>query len=158
VAQPSNHKTYAAVVGGEQWVEFEGKRKPLGASTHSDLSRIRLVTSKQHRSSKINAIRERLAIKDETNTGGVGLKLGLIAENARDLFVYPGVHTKLWDTCGPQAILEAAGGCLTDLDGKRLRYDLPELNNLRGLVASNGPLHNDVLVAVREALAGLALD
>ncbi|MDX2021346.1 MAG: 3'(2'),5'-bisphosphate nucleotidase CysQ [Deltaproteobacteria bacterium] len=158
VAQPSTHRTYAAVVGGEHWVESDGQRRPLRVSSQADPSRIRLVASKQHRSPKINAIRERLHIKDETNTGGVGLKLGLIAEDARDLFVYPGIHTKLWDTCGPQAILEAAGGLLTDLDGNPLRYDLPELHNLRGLVASNGALHSHVLVEVRAALAGLALD
>jgi len=158
VAQPSNRKTYAAVVGGEHFVDFQGHRLPLLTSTLATVPGIRLVASKHHRNPKIDAIRARLQINDELNTGGVGLKLGLIAENVRDLFVYPGIHTKLWDTCGPQAILEAAGGRLTDLDGAPLKYDTTELRNLRGLVASNGPLHESVLVAVKEALAGLALD
>lgn len=158
VAQPANRKTYAAVVGGEHFVEFEGTRRPLRSSTLAALSGIRLVASKHHRSPKINAIRARLKIEDEFNTGGVGLKLGLIAEDARDLFVYPGTHTKLWDTCGPQAILQAAGGRLTDLDGAPLTYNTPELHNLRGLIASNGPLHDGVVAAVKEALAGMPLD
>lgn len=158
VAQPATKKTYAAVVGGEHFVDFQGHRRPLATSTLSSAPGIRLVASKHHRTPKINAIRARLQIEDEFNTGGVGLKLGLIAENLRDLFVYPGIHTKLWDSCGPQAILEAAGGTLTDLDGAKLRYDTPELHNLRGLVASNGPLHESVLVAIREALAGMPLD
>ena len=57
------------------------------------------------------------------NVGSVGLKIGLVAEAARDLYVYTGGRTKIWDTCGPEAILLGAGGRMTDMDGKPLAYD-----------------------------------
>jgi 3'(2'), 5'-bisphosphate nucleotidase len=71
----------------------------------------------------------------------VGLKIGLIAEGSRDLYIYPGRRTKIWDTCAPEAILHEAGGRMTDAFGGPLVYTDPDTNNRRGVVASNGPLH-----------------
>ena len=61
----------------------------------------------------------------------------------RDLYVNPWPKTKVWDTCAPQAILERAGGRLTDLFGGPLDYG--ELRQPRGLVASNGRVHDEVV-------------
>ena len=89
-----------------------------------------------------------LRITDEINIGSVGLKIGLVAEDARDLYVYTGGRTKLWDTCGPEAILVAAGGRITDLDGQPLGYTQTDLFNRRGIVASNGALHDHVVSTI----------
>jgi 3'(2'), 5'-bisphosphate nucleotidase len=75
----------------------------------------------------------------------VGLKIGLVSEAERDLYVYTGGRTKIWDTCGPEAILLGAGGQMTDVDGEPLVYDRQDLYNRRGIVASNGPLHAFVI-------------
>ena len=82
------------------------------------------------------------------NVGSIGLKIGLVSEALRDLYVYTGGRTKIWDTCGPEAILAAAGGRMTDVDGNPLVYDQPDLYNRRGIVASNGPLHDFVIAAL----------
>ena len=42
---------------------------------------------------------------------------------------------------------------MTDVDGKPLVYDQPDLYNRRGLVASNGPLHDFVIDAIRPIVA-----
>ncbi|HEX7597622.1 MAG TPA: inositol monophosphatase family protein, partial [Polyangia bacterium] len=97
---------------------------------------------------EIDAFRLALGVTDETTMGSVGMKVALISQGDRDLYLYPGAHTKLWDTCAPEAILIAAGGRLSDIDGRPLVYTEPELNNLRGVVATNGPLHNHVLHAL----------
>ena len=57
-------------------------------------------------------------------TTGVGssLKFCLIAEGNADLYPRFG-PTCEWDTAAGQAILEAAGGHVTRLDGHRLRYN-----------------------------------
>jgi len=44
-----------------------------------------------------------------------------VAQGERDLYLYPGEQTKLWDTCGPEAILIAAGGRMSDMDGPTSR-------------------------------------
>ena len=87
------------------------------------------------------------------NVGSVGLKIGLVAEAARDLYVYTGGRTKIWDTCGPEAILRGAGGRMTDIDGNPLVYDRPDLYNRRGIVASNGPLHDFVIATLAPLVA-----
>jgi 3'(2'), 5'-bisphosphate nucleotidase len=85
------------------------------------------------------------------SVGSVGLKVALVCQGERDLYLYPGGQTKLWDTCGPEAILTAAGGRMSDMDGRPLDYGKADLNNRSGVVASNGPLHDHVIRALAAA-------
>jgi 3'(2'), 5'-bisphosphate nucleotidase len=145
VSQPATSKTYAGVVGQGAWLETKQGRSAMVTSSLASPPGIRLVASKSHRTPRVDAIKRALQITDEFNMGSVGLKIGLVAENSRDLYVYTGGRTKIWDTCGPEAILVAAGGRITDLDGQPLGYDETDLYNRRGIVASNGPLHDHVI-------------
>ena len=52
---------------------------------------------------------------------GSGLKFCRLAEGDADLYPRPG-RTMEWDTAGPQAILEGAGGHVETWDGKQLTY------------------------------------
>jgi 3'(2'), 5'-bisphosphate nucleotidase len=150
VGHPLSRKVYAGTVGGGAWVETEdGARAPLQTSTLAKPPGIRLVASKTHRTTRIDQIKRALSINDEINVGSVGLKIGLVTEAARDLYLYTGGRTKIWDTCGPEAILIAAGGKMTDVDGNLLTYDADELYNRRGIVASNGALHDFVIETLR---------
>ena len=146
VAHPLSEKVFAGVVGAGAWVEdAAGQRTPLHTSTIERAPGIRLVASKTHRTQRVDRIKKALQIEDEINVGSVGLKIGLVSEAARDLYVYTGGRTKIWDTCGPEAVLVAAGGKMTDVDGTPLVYDREDLYNRRGIVASNGPLHPFVI-------------
>lgn len=157
VSQPPTGKTYGGAVGSGAWLEQDGaNRRPLQTSRLTGSPGIRLVASKSHRTSRIDAVKQALRIEDEMNVGSVGLKIGLVAEDARDLYVYTGGRTKIWDTCGPEAILQAAGGRMTDLDGRPLNYTAAELYNRRGIVASNGPLHEFVIRTIGPVLTGAA--
>jgi 3'(2'), 5'-bisphosphate nucleotidase len=146
VAHPLSEKVFAGVVGAGAWVEdAAGARTPLHTSTIERAPGIRLVASKTHRTQRIDKIKKALQIEDEINVGSVGLKIGLVTEAQRDLYVYTGGRTKIWDTCGPEAVLSAAGGKMTDVDGNALVYDREDLYNRRGIVASNGALHPFVI-------------
>ena len=59
---------------------------------------------------------------------GSALKIVRLAEGAGDLYPRFG-RTMEWDTAAPQAILEAAGGALTTMDGARFRYGKPGWEN-----------------------------
>ena len=87
------------------------------------------MASKTHRTRDVDDFRRALGIDDEVNVGSVGLKVAMVADARRDLYVYPGSRTKLWDTCGPEAVLIAAGGRLTDVHGQPLDYTRPDLQN-----------------------------
>jgi 3'(2'), 5'-bisphosphate nucleotidase len=146
VAHPLSEKVYAGVVGVGAWVEdAAGARTALHTSAIERSPGIRLVASKTHRTPRVDKIKKALQIEDEINVGSVGLKIGLVTEATRDLYVYTGGRTKIWDTCGPEAVLTAAGGKMTDVDGNPLVYDREDLYNRRGIVASNGALHPFVI-------------
>ena len=106
------------------------------------------MSSKSHHSEYYARFAQALGITDEMRLGSVGLKVALIAEGSRDLYAYPGGQTKIWDSCAPEAILTAAGGRLTDSDGKSLCYTDLSLLNPRGIVASNGLVHDRALRAI----------
>ena len=59
---------------------------------------------------------------------GSALKICRLAEGAADLYPRFG-RTMEWDTCAPQAVLEAAGGSLRTTDGRRLGYGKPGWEN-----------------------------
>jgi 3'(2'), 5'-bisphosphate nucleotidase len=59
---------------------------------------------------------------------GSALKFGLIAEGRADLYPRLG-PTSEWDTAAGQAILEAAGGSVLDLEGRPLGYGKPRFLN-----------------------------
>ena len=160
VAQPATGKTYTGIAGVGAWLDHRdtpsAAPQPLQTSSIARPPGIRLVASKSHRTPRVDAVRKALMIDDEINVGSVGLKIGLVAEADRDLYVYTGGRTKIWDTCGPEAILVGAGGRMSDMDGKPLTYAEPDLYNNRGIIASNGPLHDFVIGALAPILAARA--
>ncbi len=61
---------------------------------------------------------------------------------------------KIWDQAAGSIILEEAGGRITDLDGKKLDFRAGrELVHNRGILASNGVLHEPALQALRTIAA-----
>jgi 3'(2'), 5'-bisphosphate nucleotidase len=149
VAQPATGITWLGARDLGAWrITAPGTREAITASVRRDPASARLVSSKSRRDGYYNQFCAALGITDERLVGSVGIKLGLIADGSRDLCVYPGPQTKLWDTCAPQAILEAAGGKVTDALGAPLVYTGETLRNERGLVASNGQVHGAALEAI----------
>ena len=84
--------------------------------------------------------------------GSVGLKVGLVCEGRAHLYVHTGGGTKLWDTCGPEAILREAGGRMTDASNNPLQYDAREIKNFNGLIASNGMIHDRAVQVTQSVL------
>jgi 3'(2'), 5'-bisphosphate nucleotidase len=62
----------------------------------------------------------------------------------------PDYREKIWDQAAGSLVVEEAGGRITDLDGKPLDFSAGKtLANNRGVLASNGPLHEAALEALR---------
>ena len=158
LALPAFDELLVGVIGpsGEKegWKEDQqGRRAPLVTTTVAGPPGIRLVASKSHRTKHVDTFRQALSITDELNVGSIGLKVAMVADGRRDLYVYPGSRTKLWDACGPEAVLRAAGGRMTDVHGQPLDYTRAQLTNSHGLVASNGPLHEPVIKILAPLIA-----
>lgn len=142
VHQPALDRTFFATPDGGAHVIGRDGLQPLRVSAITTATEARLVASASHRSEDIDRVKTTLGIDNELNVGSVGVKLCLIALGVRDLYVNPAAKTKVWDTCGPEAILSRAGGRITDLFG--VPVDYAELRQPRGLVASNGGVHDEV--------------
>jgi 3'(2'), 5'-bisphosphate nucleotidase len=108
-----------------------------------------MALSRSHLTGTTEAIRVRLGIPQTIRTGSLGIKVGLVCEGRAHVYVQ-GRGTSLWDTCGPEAILRGAGGKMTDSLGNPIRYDVAEVRNLHGVIATNGVLHDQVLQVVSE--------
>jgi 3'(2'), 5'-bisphosphate nucleotidase len=82
---------------------------------------IRVVGSRSHLSAKTAAYLARLPPYEMTGVGS-SLKFCLLAEGRAELYPRFG-PTSEWDTAAGQALLEAAGGHVTLMDGQRMRYN-----------------------------------
>jgi len=154
VHQPTLDRTFFATPDGGAHVLNAGKLAPLAVSKVVAAGEARLVSSASHRSSDVDKVKEQLGIADEQQVGSVGVKLCLIASGVRDLYVNPSPKTKAWDTCAPEAILGRAGGRLTDVFGAPIEYG-GTLRHSRGLVASNGEIHDEVVTKLAHLFAHL---
>ena len=93
----------------------------------------------------MNQVVMRFGFKDEVQRGSVGIKIGLLVEQQCDVYIHLSGRTKQWDTCAPEVILTEAGGRITDLFGYPLNYNVPDVQNRNGLVASNGVSHDQII-------------
>lgn len=150
VFQPSHDKLYRGVVGDRAVLEQGGDARTLRVSDQADASKLRLVVSRSHRPQSIEQIMQRLGATEEMPSGSVGVKVGLIAEQRADLYVHVSDKSSLWDACGPEAVLKAAGGWFTHVDGSAISYASDEMANRRGILACNAASYAKVLEVVRQ--------
>jgi 3'(2'), 5'-bisphosphate nucleotidase len=138
VYQPTSDKLYSAAPGLGSFLNGA----PLRVSPEKIAANLTIAVSRSHRSARIGRICDAMSIRQSIQTGSVGLKVGLIVEGKAHLYIQAGNQTHLWDTCGPEAILKEAGGRMTDIHGDPLLYSGREVRNMRGVVASNGVIHD----------------
>lgn len=153
VYQPVTNTLYWAVIGAGTWLEQDNAPpRRLRVGNEADISNMVLAVSRSHRSPRMDTILRVCRFKSEVQRGSVGIKIGLIAEQSAHVYIHLSPRTKQWDTCAPEIILREAGGNLTDLFGHRLRYNTREVQNLNGLLASNGAWHAGLVRELRPLL------
>ena len=154
VYQPSTGVLYRAVRGEGTWIErpqFEPEQAHV--SNKKNVREMRLAASRSHRSSRMNKVVQRFGFREEVQRGSVGIKIGLLIEKQCDVYIHLSPRTKQWDTCAPQLILTEAGGRMTDLFGEPLNYNVPDVQNRNGLVATNGASHDQIIATLGPLLA-----
>jgi len=153
VYQPLTGVMYSAVIGEGSWIERRGfERQKTRVSNKYEFGKMRLAASRSHRSPRMNKVVTRLGFQEEVQRGSVGIKIGLLVEQQCDVYIHLSPRTKQWDTCAPQLILTEAGGRLSDLFGLPLNYNVREVQNRNGLVASNGVAHEQLINALAPLL------
>jgi 3'(2'), 5'-bisphosphate nucleotidase len=123
VAAPALGLTYWGVRGvGAFSVDLGGEQRRI--HTVPPQHPLRVVGSRSHASGETAAYLARLGPHVITAMGS-SLKFCLLAEGKAELYPRFGA-TSEWDTAAGQAVLEAAGGHVTRMDGHRLRYNCRE--------------------------------
>ena len=120
VAAPALGLTYYAAEGlGAFRRQDGGPPEPIRARRAAEP--LVVVGSRSHRGDSLDAILAQLG-PHELRPMGSALKFCLVAEGSADFYPRLG-PTSEWDTAAAQAVLEAAGGAVTTLDGSPLRYN-----------------------------------
>lgn len=146
---------YASKNEGAFVVKNSGEAVRLQVSDIADFKKMTMVSSRNHHSKYLKKVSESIGLEKEIQRGSVGLKVGMIAERQADIYIHTSPRTKFWDTCAPQIILEEAGGKMTDIFGEKIRYDLRDVQNHNGVLASNGAAHEKAVAGLRPILAEL---
>ncbi len=97
---------------------------PVAISVREAPPVLTVVGSRSHASAALESYLQRLGEHDLVSMGS-SLKFCLVAEGAADIYPRLGL-TSEWDTAAAQAVVEAAGGQVTDTQMKPLRYNQKE--------------------------------
>ncbi|MFQ5643209.1 MAG: 3'(2'),5'-bisphosphate nucleotidase CysQ [Thiogranum sp.] len=118
---PVSGVTYAACEGQGAVKEMPGEGdKPITVRKLAD-GPVAVVGSRSHQGDSLKAFLDKLG-EHEIVSMGSSLKICLVAEGAADVYPRLGL-TSEWDTAAAHCVVEQAGGSLTDLEMKRLRYN-----------------------------------
>ncbi len=127
VYAPVLDKIWYGGKGMGAWRVADGKHEAIQTRPHEAGQAWRVVGSRNHLS---QATLDYLAPLGEVELVSMGssLKFCIIAEGGAEL--YPRLApTCEWDTAAAQAVLEGAGGSVTQLDGTALAYNKPNILN-----------------------------
>ncbi len=137
-----------------------GSFAPLHVSEVDDPPRARILRSFESGHTNVSQIDEfalSLGVQVEPVRMDSQAKYALLAAGEGELILRllspsrPDYREKVWDQAAGSLILEQAGGRITDLDGKALDFTKGRrLEDNRGVLASNGLLHETALRALKE--------
>ncbi len=124
VGVPARNQAYCAAKGLGAWRIDNGERKAIRVRSVPERDgnhHFTVVASRRSGLDKVEQLVADLPGYELTNIGSA-LKICLVAEGEADL--YPRLApTSEWDTAAAQAVVEEAGGLLTDTDFKPLQYN-----------------------------------
>lgn len=127
VAIPATGELFAGIVGRGAWKGVGSRQTPVSARVPPQEG-LTVLASRYHGSSaRLDEFLRDKRVAKVINFGS-SVKFCRLAEGIADLYPRFG-RTMEWDTCAPQAVLEAAGGTVRTFDGEDLRYGKPEWEN-----------------------------
>jgi 3'(2'), 5'-bisphosphate nucleotidase len=143
---PVTATSYQGLPGAGAWRQRAGGPAEAIRVAPKSAAPVRVVASRSHRGDSLAAFLARLGPHELVPVGSA-LKFCLVAEGAAD--VYPRLGpTSEWDTAAGHAVVTAAGGTVSGLDGAALRYNTREALLNPSFVAF-GPNDRDWLALLR---------
>jgi 3'(2'), 5'-bisphosphate nucleotidase len=137
----------------------QGDFRQLSASPCADVTRARILrslVSEHTNAEQITELMTSLGITPEAMQMDSQAKYAVLAAGEGEVLLrllsqkQPDYRERIWDQAAGSIVVEEAGGRVTDLDGKPLDFSTGRaLENNRGLLVTNGPLHDTLLEGLR---------
>jgi 3'(2'), 5'-bisphosphate nucleotidase len=150
--------------GGTQMVPLDSESKPVAvrvsaAQTTADARFTESVESGHTSHSQAADVAKSLGITREPIRMDSQAKYAVVGRGEAEIYLRlptsADYREKIWDHAGGVLVVEEAGGRATDVDGKPLDFTRgSELSANRGVIVTNGKLHDAVLAALRQAGVG----
>ncbi|CAG4957542.1 unnamed protein product [Colias eurytheme] len=103
-----------------------------------------ITTTRSHSNPLVENALQVMKAAQVLRVGGAGFKVLQLLEGKASIYVFASPGCKKWDTCAPEAILNAAGGKLTDILGNFYKYgaSVSKPNKTGVLAAVSTDLHD----------------
>jgi 3'(2'), 5'-bisphosphate nucleotidase len=125
---PARDRLYSGAAGEGAFVrEGGGKPSPLRVRAADPEAGLTVVMSRSHPSPELDEFLKDIRVAEALPVGS-SLKLCAVAEGKADLYPRLG-PTMEWDTAAGQAVVQAAGGKVLQLNGRPLEYNKESLLN-----------------------------
>ncbi|CAH2094572.1 unnamed protein product [Euphydryas editha] len=113
-----------------------------------------ITTTRSHSNPLVEKALQVMNAAQILRVGGAGYKVLQLLEGLASVYVFASPGCKKWDTCAPEAILNAAGGKLTDILGNNYKYgaSVSRPNKTGVLAAVNADLHDYALNRIPQEL------
>jgi 3'(2'), 5'-bisphosphate nucleotidase len=162
-AQPNaTGAIFYATRGGGAWVvpldDPSAAPQPVHCSHQANAAEARFCESVEssHTSTSLSSrVADALGIKRPPLRMDSQAKYAIVARGDAEIYMrLPakyGYKEKIWDHAGGVLVVEEAGGCVSDVEGRPLEFNHGyELLANRGIVAANRELHAKVIAALDE--------
>lgn len=136
-----------------------GQEEKIRVVQADDLANLRFVESVESGhgdQSRQNAIAQAVGITQPSVRVDSQAKYGIVASGQAALYLrlpspkHPDYRENIWDHAAGAIVVEEAGGRVTDMHGQPLNFaDGVKMVNNRGVVVSNGTIHDTVLAALQ---------
>jgi 3'(2'), 5'-bisphosphate nucleotidase len=139
---PATGRVFTGAVGAGAWELKGGTRRAMRPSSEARPKEARYVVSRSHRDARTDALLSRIGATRVRPVGGAGIKAALVAVGEADAYVQLARAGQLWDGCGPEAIVRAAGAKYTEASGAAVDYRRETLALTGGVLCANPALYD----------------
>jgi len=144
--------------GKRAWCEgSDGNIKRFDLTRKCLIEDMTLVTSKNHSNQILQRLIEVSPFKKIIVMGSIGCKIASILRGESDIYISFSLPNKSspkdWDFAAPEVVLNAAGGCITNLENVKLEYNKFKFEHKGFVIASNNKeAHEKICLQLKEII------